>query len=57
MHRFIDHVVTTEDYSVSATGQRNLQYAPPSFKPVLGANEIALQHWHRNAQSIMRGKN
>lgn len=57
MHRFIDHVVTSEDYSVSATGQRNLQYAPASFRPVLGANEIALQHWHRNAQSIMRGTN
>lgn len=57
MHRFIDRVVTTEDYSVSASGQRNLQYAPASFRPVLGANEIALQHWHRNAQAILRKTN
>lgn len=57
MHAFIDRVVTTEDYSVSATGQRNLVWAPPSFRPTLGANEIALQHWHRNAARIMRSTN
>ncbi|MFT4054335.1 MAG: aromatic ring-hydroxylating dioxygenase subunit alpha [Novosphingobium sp.] len=57
MHAFIDKVVSTEDYSVSATGQRNLEWAPSSFRTVLGANEIALQHWHRNAARIMRGAN
>lgn len=57
MHRFIDHVVTTEDYSVSESGQSNLRHAPGAFRTVLGANEIALQHWHRNAQDILRGVN
>lgn len=57
MHRFIDHVISTEDYSVSASGQANLRHAPASFRTILGANEIALQHWHRNAQEILRSVN
>lgn len=57
MHAFIDHVVTTEDYSVSRDGQQNLQYAPADFHPVLGRNEIALQHWHRNLNRLMAGRN
>jgi nitrite reductase/ring-hydroxylating ferredoxin subunit len=57
MHTFIDRVVSTEDYSVSAQGQRNLQYLPNGMKPILGANEIALQHWHRNAQRLVRTTN
>ncbi|WP_197277121.1 aromatic ring-hydroxylating oxygenase subunit alpha [Sphingomonas profundi] len=57
MHAFIDRVVTTEDYSVSREGQQNLTYAPAGFKTVLGRNEIALQHWHRNLNRLMAGRN
>lgn len=54
MHDFIVKVVSTEDYSVSPGGQRNMQYAPADFKPVLGANEIALQHIHRRIDEILK---
>jgi phenylpropionate dioxygenase-like ring-hydroxylating dioxygenase large terminal subunit len=47
-HDFIMNVVATEDYSISASGQRNLRYAPPGFKVTYGANEGVLQHFHRN---------
>jgi nitrite reductase/ring-hydroxylating ferredoxin subunit len=47
-HDFIQQVVTTEDYSVSKEGQRNLQYAPAGFQAVFGRNEKALQNTHRH---------
>ena len=47
-HAFIMNVVETEDYSISASGQRNLRYAPPGFRVTYGANEGVLQHFHRN---------
>ena len=53
MHEFIVKVVTTEDYSVSEDGQRNMKYAPPGFKPVLGANELALQNIHRHINRLL----
>lgn len=53
MHDFIHKVVSTEDYSVSEEGQRNMHYAPASFKPVLGANEIAVQHIHKNINRLL----
>ncbi|NLR73205.1 Rieske 2Fe-2S domain-containing protein [Novosphingobium sp. ERN07] len=57
MHDFIQTVVTEEDYSVSRDGQQNLRWAPEGFTTVLGRNEIALQHWHRNLNAIMAGRN
>ena len=57
MHAFIEKVVTEEDYSVSKDGQDNLRWAPEGFRTVLGRNEIALQHWHRNLNRIMAGRN
>lgn len=53
MHDFIHTVVSTEDYSVSADGQRNMEYAPPGFQSILGANELALQHMHREFSKIV----
>lgn len=53
MHDFIQKVVSTEDYSVSRDGQINMQYAPESFQPVLGANELALQNIHRHIQALL----
>lgn len=53
MHDFIVKVVSTEDYSVSADGQRNMKYAPADFQPVLGANELALQNIHRHIDRLL----
>lgn len=53
MHDFIHKVVSTEDYSVSQAGQRNMSHAPADFEPVLGANEIALQNIHRHIGSML----
>ncbi|WP_179045757.1 aromatic ring-hydroxylating oxygenase subunit alpha [Sphingobium lactosutens] len=53
MHAFIDHVISTEDYSVSADGQANLNWAPEGFASTFGRNEIALQHFHRRLANIM----
>ena len=52
-HDFIQTVVTTEDYSVSKEGQRNLSYAPKGFRIVYGRNEIALQNVHRNIAALI----
>jgi hypothetical protein len=46
-------VVTTEDYSVSKEGQRNLAHAPEGFRIIYGRNEIALQNLHRNVADIV----
>lgn len=52
-HDYIVHVVSTEDYSVSKEGQRNLENAPRSFQMVFGRNEAALQDVHRNISSLI----
>lgn len=52
-HDFIQQVVTTEDYSVSKEGQRNLEHAPKGFKIVYGRNEVALQNTHRHIAAII----
>jgi phenylpropionate dioxygenase-like ring-hydroxylating dioxygenase large terminal subunit len=52
-HDFIEEVVSTEDYSVSKEGQRNLSYAPEGFRIVYGRNEIALQNVHKNIAAII----
>ena len=52
-HDYIVEVVRTEDYSVSAEGQRNLENAPASFRLVFGRNEAALQDVHRNIASVI----
>lgn len=57
MHEFIEKVVSEEDYSVSRDGQENLRWAPEGYTTVLGRNEIALQHWHRNLAAVMAGRN
>ena len=52
-HDYIVQVVSTEDYSVSAEGQRNLENAPQNFRLVFGRNEAALQDVHRNISRII----
>jgi len=52
-HDYIVHVVSTEDYSVSKEGQRNLENAPPDYRLVFGRNEAALQEVHRNIARII----
>ncbi len=52
-HDFIMNVVATEDYSVSASGQRNLRYAPEGFLLTYGANEGVLQDFHRHLAEII----
>ncbi|MDB5432989.1 MAG: hypothetical protein JWP35_4105 [Caulobacter sp.] len=52
-HDFIEEVVTTEDYSVSKEGQRNLSHAPEGFRIVYGKNEIALQNTHKKIAEII----
>ena len=47
-HDYIQQIVSTEDYSVSREGQRNLSHAPEGFQIVYGRNEIALQNTHRH---------
>lgn len=47
VHDLVRQIVSTEDYSISAGGQRNLKWAPEDFRIVYGSNEIALQHFHR----------
>lgn len=53
MHDFIENVVRTEDYSVSAEGQRNLAYAPEGFRMIFGANEAVLQKQHAEIERIL----
>lgn len=53
MHDFVEHVVATEDYSVSRDGQDNLRWAPEGFRTTLGRNEIALQHFHRRLAAMV----
>lgn len=53
MHDFIEKVVRTEDYSVSAEGQRNLAHAPEGFRMVFGANEAVLQKQHAEIDRIL----
>ncbi len=57
MHGFIEQVVRTEDYSVSADGQRNLKWAPEGFRMVFGANEGVLQHNHAQIDEILESAN
>lgn len=57
MHDFVKAVVETEDYSVSADGQRNLRWAPPGFRMRFGANELVLQKQHRQIQEIIDATN
>jgi hypothetical protein len=52
-HDYIVQVVTTEDYSVSREGQRNLANAPANYRVVFGRNEAALQDVHRNIARII----
>ena len=52
-HDFIVHVVSTEDYSVSKEGQRNLENAPPGFRFVYGRNEAALHDVHRHVADFI----
>jgi nitrite reductase/ring-hydroxylating ferredoxin subunit len=52
-HDFIEQVVTTEDYSVSKEGQRNMQHAPEGFRVIFGRNELALQNTHRHMAEMI----
>jgi len=53
LHDFIEQVVRTEDYSVSEEGQRNLSFAPKAFRPIVGANEVLVQKWHRDWEATL----
>lgn len=53
MHDFVEKVVSTEDYSVSAEGQRNLAWAPERFRMTFGANEAVLQKQHGHIEEII----
>lgn len=55
-HDFIMNVIQNEDYSVSADGQRNLKYAPESFKVTYGSNEGVLHRFHNNLTRIINSK-
>lgn len=57
IHDFVERVVTTEDYSVSEEGQRNLAWAPEGFGMVFGANEAVLQKQHAQMETILAGVN
>lgn len=57
MHRFVENVIRTEDYSVSADGQANLRWAPEGFRMVFGANEAVLQRQHGHIADILAGVN
>lgn len=57
MHDFIEKVVSTEDYSVSAEGQRNLAFAPDDFRMVFGRNEEVLQKQHAEIERILNETN
>jgi phenylpropionate dioxygenase-like ring-hydroxylating dioxygenase large terminal subunit len=52
-HDYIVQVVSSEDYSVSKQGQRNMENAPKGFRLVFGRNEAALQDVHRNIASVI----
>jgi phenylpropionate dioxygenase-like ring-hydroxylating dioxygenase large terminal subunit len=52
-HDYIVEVVSTEDYSVSREGQRNLANAPRGHRVVFGRNEAALQDVHRNIAHVI----
>lgn len=52
-HDYIVHVVSTEDYSVSKEGQRNLQHVPAGFEVVFGRNEAALQNTHQHIDALI----
>ncbi|MCW1384861.1 aromatic ring-hydroxylating dioxygenase subunit alpha [Novosphingobium sp. KCTC 2891] len=53
VHELVKQVVSTEDYSVSEGGQKNLTYAPDGFRIVYGSNEIALQRFHRKVAELI----
>lgn len=55
-HDFIMNVISTEDYSISESGQRNLRYAPADFRVTYGANEGVLHDFHRNLANMI-GRN
>lgn len=53
IHDFIEKVVTTEDYSISAEGQRNMKFAPEYFRMVFGRNEAVLQKQHAEIEKML----
>jgi carnitine monooxygenase subunit len=53
IHDFVEKVVSTEDYSVSVEGQRNLAWAPADFRMIFGANEAVLQKQHGQIEEIL----
>lgn len=55
-HDFIETVVRTEDYSISASGQANLKHAPAGFNVTYGSNEGTLQRFHRHIAELI-GRN
>lgn len=50
---YIINVIETEDYSLCADGQPNLDSSPADFKLVFGRNECALQSIHRNINALV----
>lgn len=52
-HDFQVKIVGDEDYSVVATAQHNLEYAPEGFRTIFGRNEISLQRFHRRVAELI----
>lgn len=53
LDKFVEKVVSTEDYNISEEGQANLTYAPPGHRTFLGRNEPAPQDWHRYMDKLI----
>jgi carnitine monooxygenase subunit len=51
--KFVENVVSTEDYAISEEGQVNLRYAPAGHRTILGRNEPAPQDWHRHMDKLI----
>lgn len=54
LHDCIEAVVTTEDYSVSADGQRNLAHTPKDFRVLCASNAIAIQNYHERLAALIK---
>lgn len=50
---FILTVIETEDYSLCADGQKNLENSPEGYQVMFGRNEVALQSIHRNLEKAL----
>jgi hypothetical protein len=50
---FIVKVVSTEDYSMCAEGQKNMKAMPPGETLILGRNEGSIQSIHAHIEDVI----